>query len=78
MIVVACVLQRYARKPQAQHARDLNQWLTWIQSKPWQLMYRAMTNSTPKSGSPSHLRVVSDAAYKKETVDGYSLRGAPF
>ena len=28
------------------------------------------------TGSNTHLRVVSDAAYKKETDDGYSLRGA--
>ena len=28
--------------------------------------------------SPTHLRVVSDAAYKKETEDGYSLRGVTF
>ena len=27
---------------------------------------------------PSHLRVISDAAYKREVEDGYSLRGALF
>jgi hypothetical protein len=31
---------------------------------------------TEASACPTHLRVISDAAYKKETDDGYSLRGA--
>jgi hypothetical protein len=32
--------------------------------------------STEASSQASHLRVVSDAAYKKEVEDGYSMRGA--
>ena len=46
---------------------------------------RADPTSVPEGGpradlrnASSHLRVISDAAYKKETEDGYSLRGALF
>ena len=33
---------------------------------------------TETKGQSTHLRIVSDAAYKRETDDGYSLRGALF
>ena len=37
-----------------------------------------MEVDTETGSQPSHLRVVSDAAYKKEVEDGYSMRGALF
>ena len=39
-------------------------------------MRRKPVYRSASTGSNTHLRVVSDAAYKKETDDGYSLRGA--
>ena len=43
-------------------------------------MYRRFatrgSGHTEAGKQPSHLRVVSDAAYKKEVEDGYSMRGA--
>ena len=33
---------------------------------------------TKSSGTVTHLRVISDAAFKKEPEDGYSLRGVLF
>ena len=35
-----------------------------------------MKRDTVKQQSHTHLRILSDAAYKEETNDGYSLRGA--
>ena len=37
-----------------------------------------VSESTEAGSHPSHLRVVSDAAYKKEVEDGYSMRGELF
>ena len=88
IVVFVCAAQRYASKPQIQHVRRLNKLLGWIQRNPRRLVYKnlssglrgetrsAMNRETMQSRPHTHLRVLSDAAYKKETDDGYSLRGA--
>jgi hypothetical protein len=72
VVVFISALQRHTAKPQIQHIRKLNKLLSWVQKHPKRLHYRRM------SGSHTHLRVVSDAAFKREAEDGYSLRGALF
>ena len=74
-MVFVCAGQRQAAKPQVQHARRLNKLLTWIQRNPKKLMYKSLTSGGNNDRS-THLRIISDAAYKRETDDGYSLRGA--
>ena len=76
-------------KPCVHHARKLNKLLTWVQKNPRKLTYRRLDH--PGTGTEvgdrargtrpaphTHLRGISDAAYKRETEDGYSLRGALF
>ena len=75
VVVFICAGQRFAQKPQIQHVRRLNKLLLWIQRNPKKLIYRRFQQST-SSSKGTHLRMISDAAYKKETDDGYSLRGA--
>ena len=72
IMVFVCALQRHVARPTVEHARKLNRVLRWIQKNPKKLHY------VPFQDSATHLRVVSDAAFKKETADGYSLRGALF
>ena len=88
IVVFVCAAQRYASKPQIQHVRRLNKLLTWIQRNPRRLVYKSLASGlsdvkrsavdreTMKPQPHTHLRILSDAAYKKETEDGYSLRGA--
>ena len=79
VVVFICALQRHTSKPQIQHVRKLNKLLNWVKRNPRKLMYRRYTGGSRQAEASSpktHLRVVSDAAYKKETEDGYSLRGA--
>ena len=70
VVVFICALQRVASKPQIQHVNRLNRLLRWIQRNPRKLAFKKFQTG------PTHLRAVSDAAFKKETEDGYSLRGA--
>ena len=82
VVVFICALQRYTSKPQVIHVRKLNKLLGWIQRNPRKLAYRRFERVGSGGGQQTetgtHLRIVSDAAFKKETDDGYSLRGALF
>ena len=71
--VFVCALQRRLASPKVEHIRKLNRLLRWIQRNPKKITYLAPTKPTD-----THLRVVSDAAFKREQEDGYSLRGALF
>ena len=77
-----CALQRHTSKPTLYHVRNLNKLLLWVQRNPKKLWYRRFRPSGGQSADtgnvPTHLRAVSDAAFRKETEDGYSLRGAVF
>ena len=70
VIVFIVALQRRNHDPEIQHVRKLNKLLRWIQKVPKRLTYRRFPQQE------SHLRVVSDAAFKKETEKGHCLRGA--
>ena len=65
-------LQRGSAKPNLGQVKRLNSVLQWTQRNPKVLKYIQIDNK------PSELVVVSDAAFKRETDDGYSLRGAAF
>ena len=73
-------IQRHGAKPTVEHVRRLNKLLRWIQKHPVKLEYKRFASTAPGSGNAegggTHLRVVPDAAYKREAEDGYSLRGA--
>ena len=73
ILVFICALQRNVAKPRVEHARKLNRVLRWVQRNPKKLHFAPFDRT-----SVPHLRVVSDAAFKKEPEDGYSLRGALF
>ena len=75
VVVFICAGQRYSQKPQIQHVRRLNKLLLWIQRNPKKLGCKRFQQPVCSS-TGTHLRMISDAAYKKETDDGYSLRGA--
>ena len=70
--VFVCALQRHASKPSLEHVRKLNKLLSWVQKHPKKLSYRRLPSAE------SNLRIVSDVAFKKETEDGYSLRGVTY
>jgi hypothetical protein len=74
IVVFVCAMQRHLAKPKVEHAKKLNKLLRWIQRHPKKLTYRPPAQGNTKT----HLRVVSDAAFKRETDDGYALRGALF
>ena len=65
-------LQRHASKPQIEHVRKLNKLLTWVQKHHKKLAYKRLPSAE------TDLMIISDAAYKKETEDGYSLRGVTY
>jgi hypothetical protein len=74
ILVFVSALQRHNAKPEVQHVKKLNKLLAWIQKHPKKLMYKQLGAAT----AGTHLRIVSDAAFKRETETGYSLRGALF
>ena len=70
--VFICALQRHAAKPQIEHVRKLSKLLTWVHKHPKKLAYKR------RQGAESNIRAISDAAFKTETEDGYSLRGVTY
>ena len=67
---VHCGLQRQNHNPEVQHVRRLNKLLRWVQRNPKKLACKKL------SSWETHLRIISDAAFKKETEKGHCLRGA--
>ncbi len=63
--------QRWAHKPQIIHVKRLNVIVRWVQRNPHKLVYRDLTGS-----ATTHLRVISDAAFKEEEDKGHALRGS--
>ena len=70
VLVYISAKQRHSHKPKIEHVKSLNKLIRYVQAHPKKLAYRNM-----KQG-PTHLRVVSDAAFKKEEEKGHALRGA--
>ena len=78
--VFVCALQRHSSKSTVEHVVKLNKLLRWVQRHPKRLSYKHLTEGQKSEGKvpPTHLRIISDAAFKKETEDGYSLRGVVY
>ena len=70
ILVFISACQRQAHAPLIIHVKRLNVIVRWVQRNPVRLYYR---NFPP---GPVHLKVVSDAAFKKEEEKGHSLRGS--
>ena len=71
--------QRYNSAPLVIHAKRLNKLLRWIQQTPKRLNYGKLKisgESRQAEPADTHLRVISDAAFKREAETGFSLRGA--
>ena len=64
-------LQRKNKKPLIIHCKRLNAMVKWLQSNPKALVYKKLSQS-----NTFHLRIYSDAAFKKEEETGHSTRGA--
>ena len=92
LVVFVFALQRHSAKSQLEHVKRLNRLPRWIQRNPKKLHYSPGAGSRtaastaasstgaarklPDTEHPMHVRVFSDAAFKRESDDGYSLRGA--
>ena len=72
ILVFISACQRHAHAPKIIHVKRLNSITRWVQRNPKKLRYR------PLGGTGTHLRVVSDAAFKKEEDKGHSLRGSVY
>ena len=66
ILVFVSALQRHNAKPEVQHVKKLNKLLAWIQKHPKKLMYKQLGAAS----AGTHLRIVSDAAFKRETETG--------
>ena len=80
-LVFISALQRYNSKPQIVHVKRLNKLLVWLQAHPKKLIYRRFGGSgrkIPEAARQTHVRLVSDAAFKKEGDEGHCLRGGLF
>ena len=79
ILVFISALQRHTHKPQVIHIKRLNRLLSWVQRNPKKLAYKKLGSGNLRAEATNpHLKIISDAAYKKETEDGYSLRGAVY
>ena len=81
--VFVSALQRVSHQPTILHCKRLNTVVRWAQRNPKHIRYTRLGNVTgealpgaPGNVVPTHLRMYSDAAFKKEEEDGHSLRGA--
>ena len=70
VLVFISACQRHAHAPLVIHVKRLNVIVRWVQRNPVRLHYRKFPDA------PIHLKVVSDAAFKKEEEKGHSLRGS--
>jgi len=72
ILVFIAALQRFAHSPKIIHVKRLNAVVRWVQRNPKRLTYRSFSTIL------SHLKVVSDAAFKKEEDKdkGFGLRGS--
>ena len=70
VMVFIVALQRQNHNPEVQHVRRLNKLLRWVQRNPKKLAYKKLPSRE------THLRIISDAAFKKEIEEGHCLRGA--
>ena len=73
--VFVSALQRHAQKPKIVHCKRLNAVVRWAQRNPQKVWYRPLFESKAND-TGTHLRLYSDAAFKREEESGHSIRGA--
>ena len=76
--VFVAALQRMSHAPTVIHCKRLNSVVRWAQRNPKGIQYVQLEQSGRPKGSTvdTHLRMISDAAFKKEEDSGHSMRGA--
>ena len=76
--VFVSALQRWSQSPAIIHCKRLNAVVRWTQRNPRGICYKPLDSSSRPTGSTvsTHLREISDAAFKKEDTSGHSMRGA--
>ena len=76
--VFVAALQRHSQSPCIIHVKRLNAVVRWAQRNPKSITYKQLGSSSLPSGAtiPTHLREISDAAFKKEETTGHSMRGS--
>jgi hypothetical protein len=76
--VFVSALQRWSHAPCIIHVKRLNAVVRWAQRNPKSIAYRQLESSNRPADSivATHLRQISDAAFKKEEDNGHSMRGA--
>ena len=77
--VFVSALQRWSHAPAIIHCKKLNAVVRWTQRNPKGICYKSLDGGSSRpTGSivPTHLREISDAAFKKEDISGHSMRGA--
>ena len=76
--VFVAALQRVSHAPTVIHCKRLNSVVRWAQRNPKGIHYVQLEHSGRPKGSTvdTHLRMISDAAFKKEEDSGHSMRGA--
>ena len=72
--VVVAALQRHSHQLKYIHGKRLNTFVRWAQRNPKVIHYRRIPEA--KDSFDIHLRMYSDAAFKKEEDTGHSMRGA--
>ncbi len=70
--VFISALQRVAHSPTVLHLKRLNALVRWLQRNLKRLRYRRL----PNLNGGAHLRMYSDAAFKREGDSGHSMRGS--
>ena len=73
--VFVAALQRVTHAPLIIHCKRLNAVIRWAQRNAKKIIYSRFGGDI-QSVPSSHLRMISDAAFKKEEDDGHSMRGA--
>ena len=68
--VFIVALQKHTHAPQVIHQKRLNALILWLQRNPKHIKYKRFKSLD------SHLRIVSDAAFRKEDDDAHALKGA--
>ena len=66
-------LQRHSSKPKYIHAKKLNAVVKWAKANPMAIQFKSFESQTY-----THLRMYSDAAFKKEEETGHCMRGAVY
>ncbi len=76
--VFISALQRWSHAPNVIHVKRLNAVVRWAQRNPKGITFKQLDSLNRPAGSsvPTHLREISDAAFKKEEESGHSMRGA--